>query len=77
MKRPPQQNVKVDAQVTCASCLHFILDTEGISITAHSREHFMGRCAAGEHPHSPMKQFAHVGHRCGKHTDKKNNLQNA
>jgi len=50
--------------VACATCAHFHRDTSGPSFNAETRIFFMGTCALGLTPHSPIKQFADKPHIC-------------
>ena len=50
--------------VVCASCAHFRRDTSGPSFNAETHIFFMGTCALGLTPHSPIKQFADKHHVC-------------
>ena len=50
--------------VTCATCRHFRLDTEGPSYNAYTHVYFMGTCAIGCTPDTPIKQFADKKHQC-------------
>lgn len=53
--------------VTCETCRHFRRDTEGPSLNAETGVYFMGVCALGLKPDSPIKQFADKPHQCNKH----------
>lgn len=52
--------------VTCGTCRHFRLDTEGPSYNAYTHEYFMGVCGLGLKPDSPIKQFADKKRVCGR-----------
>ena len=52
------------ALVVCATCVHFHRDTSGPSFNAETHIFFMGTCALGLTPHSPIKQFADKPHIC-------------
>ena len=53
--------------VTCETCRHFRRDTTGPSYNAYTHVYFMGTCALGLTPHTPIKQFADKLHQCNKH----------
>ena len=53
--------------VTCSTCRHFHLDTTGPSYNSYTHVYFMGTCALGCTPHSPIKQFANKPHICPHH----------
>ena len=53
--------------VTCATCRHFVRDTQGISRNNTTGQYFMGTCNLGLTPHSPIKQFADHPHICPHH----------
>ena len=53
--------------VTCGSCQNFRRDTTGPSYNAYTHVYFMGTCALGLTPHTPIKQFADKPHICNKH----------
>lgn len=50
--------------VTCGTCRHFRRDTDGPSRNAYTHEYFMGACAFGLKPDSPIKQFADKARVC-------------
>ena len=50
--------------VVCASCVYFHRDTSVPSFNAYTHVYFMGTCALGLTPHSPIKQFADKPHQC-------------
>lgn len=56
----PQQQHKV----RCADCRYFHRDTEGISHNIATGVYFMGVCSQGQHPDSPVKQFADKEREC-------------
>ena len=53
--------------VVCADCRHFRRDTTGPSYNAYTHIYFMGSCALGLTPDTPIKQFADKPHICDKH----------
>lgn len=53
--------------VTCGTCRHFRRDTTGPSYNAYTHVYFMGTCALGLTPDTPIKQFADKPHICDKH----------
>ena len=53
--------------VVCADCRHFRRDTTGPSYNAYTHVYFMGSCALGLTPDTPIKQFADKPHICDKH----------
>ena len=53
--------------VTCATCKHFHRDTTGPSYNAYTHVYFMGSCALGLTPDTPIKQFADKQRECDKH----------
>ena len=53
--------------VVCADCRHFRRDTTGPSYNAYTHVYFMGSCALGLTPDTPIKQFADKPHICKKH----------
>ena len=53
--------------VTCATCRHFRRDTSGPSRNAYTHVYFMGSCALGLTPDTPIKQFADKPHEYNKH----------
>ena len=53
--------------VTCETCRHFHRDTTGPSYNAYTHVYFMGTCALGLTPHTPIKQFADKPHECNEH----------
>ena len=53
--------------VVCADCRHFRRDTTGPSYNAYTHVFFMGTCALGLTPDTPIKQFADKPHICNKH----------
>ena len=53
--------------VTCSTCAHFRRDTSGPSRNAYTHVYFMGTCAIGLTPHSPIKQFADKPHQCNQY----------
>lgn len=61
------KKVKVVARVRCGGCKHFRRDTEGWSCSAITGEYFMGVCALGLKPDSPVKQFADKPRECDKY----------
>ena len=53
--------------VTCATCKHFHRDTTGPSYNAYTHVYFMGTCALGLTPDTPIKQFADKQRECNQH----------
>ena len=53
--------------VVCADCRHFRRDTTGPSRNAYTHVYFMGTCALGLTPDTPIKQFADKQRECDKH----------
>ena len=53
--------------VVCSDCRHFRRDTTGPSYNAYTHVSFMGSCALGLTPDTPIKQFADKPHICDKH----------
>ena len=53
--------------VVCADCRHFRRDTTGPSRNAYTHVYFMGTCALGLTPDTPIKQFANKQRECNKH----------
>ena len=53
--------------VVCADCRHFRRDTTGPSRNVYTHVYFMGTCALGLTPDTPIKQFADKPHICDKH----------
>lgn len=58
---------KKPALVVCATCAHFHRDTSGPSYNIYTHIYFMGTCALGLTPHSPVKQFADKPHQCNQY----------
>ena len=52
--------------VTCGECRRYERDTEGRSYNRTTGEYFLGRCGAGLHPDTPVKQFANKPRVCDK-----------
>ena len=65
---------KLKNPVVCEDCIHFVRDTSGPSFSVFTGEYFMGTCAEGCTPDSPIKQFANVKHDCKKHKKAKQAL---
>lgn len=53
--------------VVCADCRYFHRDTTGPSYNAYTHVYFMGFCALGLTPDTPIKQFADKQRECNKH----------
>ena len=53
--------------VVCADCRHFRRDTTGPSRNAYTHVYFMGTCALGLTPDTPIKQFADKQRECNQH----------
>ena len=54
--------------VTCETCRHFHRDTTGPSYNAYTHVYFMGTCALGLTPDTPIKQFADKPRVCNNHS---------
>lgn len=56
------------ALVRCSDCVHFRRNTEGRSFNVDTGVYFMGRCAHGLHPDTPVNQFANRPRECVHYT---------